>query len=475
MTYFEQIGDPSPLIHFWSLAIEEQFYIIWPLILIALYKIGANNKFIRRICLVLAVLSAMEMFLMYDPLADPTRVYYGTDTRAFSLLIGAFLAYIWPWQKFKTYEIALNEKKIQIINIISAAALALLFIFMIFIEGTSPWMYYGILFISSILAAIIILSLVVPGTWLSKIFAFQPLVWIGKRSYGMYLWHFPLILILKPINGDITDVWWFAIMIISLTIILSSLQYTLVENPIRRGALNKYLNKLKSKKFKLRIKDCLVPAFTCLFIGVTIVGVCVAPDETLVPEEEIESTNAEPTHAIYVSGTYEPLLIADSITGAIKLENFFPNSLNDSAVGRWTYQAVSVLQEYATKGVLGKNVVMSCFSNHIISDGDLDKMLEIVGADRHLFLVTPYLVHEACGINNQMLNEFQSQHPDNVHIVDWFAAVSVNLDVFLYKDHVHLNEEGKALYLNTLANAINPYLPENSQCNISTIATNLKK
>ena len=89
MSYFESLGAPSPLVHFWSLAIEEQFYLIWPLVLIGTYKLGFNNKLIRRICVGLAVLSALAMVIMYNPNADPTRVYYGTDTRAFSLLIGA--------------------------------------------------------------------------------------------------------------------------------------------------------------------------------------------------------------------------------------------------------------------------------------------------------------------------------------------------------------------------------------------------
>lgn len=96
MSYFESLGDPSPLVHFWSLAIEEQFYFLWPLILIGGYKIGENKKVFRWICLGLAVASALLMAVMFDPFEDPTRVYYGTDTRAFSLLFGAWLSYIVP-------------------------------------------------------------------------------------------------------------------------------------------------------------------------------------------------------------------------------------------------------------------------------------------------------------------------------------------------------------------------------------------
>lgn len=96
LSYFDNLGDPSPLIHFWSLAIEEQFYIFWPLLILLAKKAGLNNRWMLVGCLVLAGFSAAEMAIMYQPDADPTRVYYGTDTRAFSLLVGAALSIAFP-------------------------------------------------------------------------------------------------------------------------------------------------------------------------------------------------------------------------------------------------------------------------------------------------------------------------------------------------------------------------------------------
>ena len=107
-SYFDALGAPSPLTHFWSLAIEEQFYLIWPILLLALLKLKAKFSWIKNIVLALAVASCAAMALMFDPtpFADPSRAYYGTDTRAFSLLIGVYLALIWPqkaaWRKSKT-------------------------------------------------------------------------------------------------------------------------------------------------------------------------------------------------------------------------------------------------------------------------------------------------------------------------------------------------------------------------------------
>ena len=96
VSYFDALGAPSPVTHFWSLAIEEQFYVVWPVVLILAHKFGVKRTHMRNATFVLALASALEMALLFNPDADPSRVYYGTDTRAFSLLIGAWLAFVWP-------------------------------------------------------------------------------------------------------------------------------------------------------------------------------------------------------------------------------------------------------------------------------------------------------------------------------------------------------------------------------------------
>lgn len=474
LSYFEALGDPSPLVHFWSLAIEEQFYLIWPLILIGAYKLGANNKIIRSVCLVLAMLSAIEMFILYDPQADPTRVYYGTDTRAFSLLIGAFLAFIWPWQKFKTQEISLKKSHRKILDITGIIALAAIIIIMILVEGTAPAMYNGVLFLASCLTAIIIANLVVPGNKLAKIFEFKPFVWIGKRSYGMYLWHFPLILLLKPICDDTTNTWWFASLIIALTIGISAVQYKFIENPIRRGKLGKWYKTLKKQDFDMKPSHMVLSLLCAIIIAGTAIAIIVTPDEYLVPEEAIESTGEDANSAMYVEGTYSPLLVADSIAGAIKLQNYFPHGLNDSVVGRRPGQAINVLKDYASKNSMGNVVIVSCFDNLELKNNELDEMLQACGPSKELFLVTCYLKKSNCDANNAAIKDFASKH-DNVHIIDWYSEVSKNPDAYLYKDHIHPNIEGQCLYVKLIAQEVNQYLPEGSKCDISAIPQNARK
>ena len=112
-SYFDALGAPSPLTHFWSLAIEEQFYLVWPVVLLVAHKTGVKRTTMRNATLIVALLSALEMALLYNPLDDPSRVYYGTDTRAFSLLIGAWLAFVWPSHMLEPEERAPYEAGAQ--------------------------------------------------------------------------------------------------------------------------------------------------------------------------------------------------------------------------------------------------------------------------------------------------------------------------------------------------------------------------
>lgn len=468
MSYFESLGAPSPLVHFWSLAIEEQFYLIWPLVLIGAYKLGFNNKLIRRICVGLAVLSALAMVIMYNPNADPTRVYYGTDTRAFSLLIGAWLAYVWPWHNLESGIAPLRKLSTKHFDIIGGVSLGALILIMIFVDGLSPAMYYGVLFLTSLLSAAIIATLVVPDSQLAKVFAFKPLVWVGKRSYGMYLWHLPIILLLVSalnVNGDEI---WFGILVIAIVIAVSALQYKYIENPIRKKAISKWYANWKSRKFVLNTKEIVFAVVGAALIVVTIIGVIATPDEFYVPEEEVQSTGEDIEHAAVVQQQYYPLLIGDSVPAALSLTESFPMSLNDSVIGRWTWQATNVLQEYANQGALSNVVVIACFSNHQMNPDDLDNMYKITGPDRQLFLVNSCCPFDYCAINNSQILDFARKY-ENVHIIDWFGAAMNIPDKYFYDDKVHINGAGRALYTHLLADAINPYLPDNCKCDVSKI------
>ena len=249
VSYFEAMGAPSPLAHCWSLAIEEQFYLVWPVLLLVAHKVGANRKTVRIITLVLIVISVLLMAILYVPGEDPSRVYYGTDTRAFSLLIGAFLAFMWPAAQLRSSKKAraLGTRTILIMDAVGVVALVGLILMFIFADGMSPLLYRGGILLCSCLTAVVIAVTVHPASKLGRAIGCAPMVWVGKRSYGIYLWHYPLILLFMPIFPGHTEPWWFMLIEVAVIVGVSALSYRFVENPIRKGAIGKAVKQIRAQ------------------------------------------------------------------------------------------------------------------------------------------------------------------------------------------------------------------------------------
>ncbi len=265
VSYFDTAGAASPLKHFWSLSIEEQFYLVWPLLLLALYKIGLKKTGIRRIALALAVLSAVEMALLYNPLnPDPSRIYYGTDTRAMSLLIGIWLAFAAPSAAFGLHKNEDERPRGWIpFNLLGIAALAGLIAIVGLTNGYDNFSYLGGIALISALSALLIAVAVVPRTWVARLLALPPLVWIGKRSYGMYLWHFPILLLTTDANSTAGVPIWMRFVQIGLIFLVAALSYTFVENPIRSGAIGAWRKRRRNRN--MLGKDAAGPVAVSLY------------------------------------------------------------------------------------------------------------------------------------------------------------------------------------------------------------------
>ena len=240
VSYFEAMGAPSPVTHFWSLAIEEQFYLIWPPLLLLLFSKRVKKRHIQLGLLVAAIASAAAMAILYSPQADPSRVYYGTDTRAFSLLIGAFLAFEFPPARVNGHGrqgFTARDRKIALG--VGSAALAGILAMMVAVNGYSPFLYYGGIALLSLLTGALIITLADGRSLLARFFALRPLVWIGKLSYSIYLWHYPLLLLMNPRNFT-GETPWFAYVGQALVILaVSAISYYVVETPLRKGAIGR--------------------------------------------------------------------------------------------------------------------------------------------------------------------------------------------------------------------------------------------
>ena len=231
VSYFDRFGGPGALDHLWSLAVEEQFYLVWPLVLLAMLK-GFKGRLSRVavVTLVLAALSFVLMAVLAEPGFDNTRAYEGTDTRAGGVLIGAAVAMIWQPQLL-TADVSSRAR--LIIDGIGVASLLVIGWLFVVTNPFSMSLYRGGILLLSIATVLVVAVVVHPASRLRRVMALAPLVWIGERSYGIYLWHLP-IMAFTPASVLVGSPFLRGAMQVAVTIGLAQLSWVLLEDPIRR-------------------------------------------------------------------------------------------------------------------------------------------------------------------------------------------------------------------------------------------------
>ncbi|CAN5658535.1 peptidoglycan O-acetyltransferase OatA [soil metagenome] len=263
-SYFEAAGRPSLLQHLWSLAVEEQFYIIWPLLLTAGLMYLPRRYWMPTV-LGGAVVSAVLMAILYQPDADPSRIYYGTDTRAAGLLFGAALAFVWAPELIRVgsrYDLNDQHRPLKrarrhvrhrlgwtmprLLDMVGLVALGMLIWFCLSLDEFRPFIYRGGFALVAVVTTLLILIVVHPRAQVGAgVLGWGPLRWVGLRSYSIYLWHWPVFMVTRPqLDVPIEGIPLFILRMVA-TIVLADLSYRFVEVPIRRGALERAWRSLR--------------------------------------------------------------------------------------------------------------------------------------------------------------------------------------------------------------------------------------
>ncbi|MDQ3497978.1 MAG: acyltransferase [Actinomycetota bacterium] len=296
-SYFEAVGRPSLLQHLWSLAVEEQFYLIWPPILTLGLYFGATRLRRRRVLTVTlfgAVASAVAMALIYAPGVDPSRIYYGTDTRATGLLCGAALAFLWsPGENYSPSETRHHRLRLSsrgrlrrrwgwtaplLLDVVGFAALGALVWFFLNLGEFEPFLYNGGFALVALATTATIMVVVNPYTLIgARLLGSAPLRWVGVRSYGIYLWHWPVFMVTRPDLDVPIDGLPLLALRLTLTVVLAHLSYRYVETPIRRGALGRAWRTLHEaqgplrRRLRLQWAGALVPILaSCALLGIAV-------------------------------------------------------------------------------------------------------------------------------------------------------------------------------------------------------------
>ncbi|PEY29623.1 acetyltransferase [Bacillus anthracis] len=476
LSYFDNFNQISPLNHFWSLAVEEQFYVVWPFIIsLGLYYIKKQSRMILLICLGIFA-SALAMTILYEPGVDPSRIYYGTDTRAFSLLIGAVLALVWPSNRLANKII---PKARFILDVVGGIALIIILVMFWKANQYDPFLYKGGMVLLSIATALLVANLAHPASRIAQFLRFRPLRWVGVRSYGIYLWHYPILTLTTPkvTVGDFSIIR--AILQFLLIILIAQISWKFIEKPIRQGALrNIQFKNLRLQNVTLGVKLALVCSL--FFTSIAILGLLNAskakgnnqqdkveavqtqpvPHPVAVWEkpnqetplnqgESKEANSAHPKNPITVTAIGDSVMI--DITPYLK--NTFPDIRIDAQIGRQLSKAIPVVEQLKNEGNLGNYVIVGLGTNGAFTTEQLVSLIKLIGNERKIIFINTRVPRPWESIVNERLKVTVTKYP-NVTLVDWYAASAGKKDYFA-PDGVHLTNVGAEAYAVLVAKAVN--------------------
>jgi peptidoglycan/LPS O-acetylase OafA/YrhL len=451
LDYFETIGRPPLLQHTWSLAVEAQFYLIWPLILLLILK-WFGKKRVAVASLFFAAISGITLLLVSLSLdansaSSVSHIYFGTDTHSIGLFLGAALAVSWVPQNFKEVVSRKAQDFIDAIGVVGFIGILGTFLL---IDADNPSLYKIAFPLAGLFGAAIVTSIVHPASRFAPILQNRVLLWIGERSYAIYIWHWIIFQVTRP-DIDLAGQDW-ALLALRILIVLAladiSLRY--VELPVRRGVIKNWIKGRKyrtpeEKKVQTRrisiasfILICLVGVVS--FRAVTISQVA---EKTLREEFMSETSTAQ----VAESGIW---LTGDSVILGIRnsLGEQFPVALVNARIGRQADELLEVIQKDKASAPVGP-VVLNMGNNGALSEAQVLAIFEALSESEKVIVVNTAVPRGWRDENNRLIEDLSQQYP-NVSVVDWNLASADHPEYFA-PDGVHLVPAGVAAYISEIA------------------------
>jgi peptidoglycan/LPS O-acetylase OafA/YrhL len=512
VSYFASLGlftAPPPLDHLWSLAIEEQFYLIWPLILwILILRLNGRRARVTA-TLILAAMSALAMALEYSP-GDPSLVYYGTDTHASALLIGAAVALALPLANVAS----LPAAQVRRLDAAGVVGLVLLAWAAGHFSGADPAVYPVGLILAAVGAAGLVVAAAGTGV-IAAMTGLPPLRWLGIRSYGIYLWHWPVIALAGAIIGAGADSAWMWFIEAAVSIGLACASWQFVETPILRDGFLATCRRwrtlvdegLRPVSAHRKVAPVVVAAAALAAVAVAGYGVARPPGPTpsgllrqvaegqrisaasqasaqstavplsgasqpsglppVVPSASASSGSVSPASACPAAAARLPKVsgrqvtaIGDSVmvASATALNAALPGIYINAQVGRAMVAGLALIQTLAADGQLRHYVVVGLGTNGPVSAAQIRQLRRLIGPDRDLILVNTYGPMPWESSVNKVLDA-AARHTARVSLADWHAAIAGHTSL-LWPDHIHPQPSGAKVYARVVLAAIQAQLPQ---------------
>ncbi|KGN31854.1 acyltransferase [Knoellia sinensis KCTC 19936] len=489
--YFHSTA-PQLLMNLWSLAVEEQFYLVWPLVALALVRFAPSSRFRAGIAVALALGSAVLMALRFDPSAGATRVYYGTDTHLMGLMLGAALAFAWaaPHRAWTSTDVWQRVR----VPLVAGAGVILVVLFALLDESMS-FTFRGGIMLASLATAVLVLGVLERPTPLRTVLDLPILRWIGERSYGLYLWHWPVILIIEadlPWGTRGSDGYiWSRLWAVLVTAAIADLSYRFIESPVReRGFRGSARHALHTIRYAgTRTARAVWASVVVLAITLTIV-MLTAPTRTRVEQlldaNAAEATATIPTPGASASGSPSPAPTTspsasppaktpvapaprsgkqtwamptgaeidgygDSMmVGSIHaMRYYFPGIRMDARSNRQWAEGLMIVTQ---RGKANRRAVILALGTNAGTDVERARAtLDALGPDRMVVIVTLHGRINRIASDNAKLKELV-QGRDNVALADWDSALKGSTGQ-LQSDGMHPSLTGAHLYAETIRQA----------------------
>ena len=453
--YFQTVGRAPMLQHTWSLAVEAQFYLIWPITLVAIWKRNGKGR-IARVALAIAMISGAALFAFSLQLDNATagrisHIYFGSDTHSLGLFLGAALGVSWIPQNLTG---AISKRAQDFIDGIGMFGLFGILCTFLFISESNATLYRLAFPLAGIFGCATLISIVHPASRFAPILSTRPILWIGQRSYGIYLWHWVIFQVTRPSIDLAGSEIALDLARTLLVLICADISLRYIEIPIRRGTVQNWLRGMKYRTKIMRRRQRIFVA-TCLTLAIAITSGATATawyrdtHTTIVAKNELTLVPSQIN--IAKSGLW---VTGDSVILGIrsKLAKKQDIALINARIGRQLPELIDAVKTDQPM-VAHATVVLDVGNNNRITKEDMTTLMELLKNQPKIVLVNTAVPRLWRDDNNRIIREVIASYPQTT-LVDW-SGISANHPEFFAPDGVHLIDAGSDVYVAAILDALN--------------------